>query len=405
MKLDEVRVLRDPIHGYIHIQDSIIWELIDTPQMQRLRRIRQLGNDSVIYHTAEHSRFSHSLGVYEICRRILEEVPGAKETLNPLEQTAVLCAALLHDIGHGPFSHSYEAISHVRHEEISCLLITSRQSEVCQILSKEDSRLPQMVAGILRHQAAKPLMVDLISSQLDCDRMDYLLRDAYETGTSYGSFDLERILRTLRVENGRLCIKRSGVHAVEDYIMARYQMYWQVYLHPDATGYDLLTHSFFERYKTLRKTMCLAPIEPVFDSPFDVERFLYLDDGAIHTGIQMARTCSDPILSDLARRIMDRRLFEWYDAPNKDAIEQLKAATIAKGYDPRYYFLMKTIRLEEFLPYQESESNCIRVLDEGIMKPLSKVSVVVRALLEMKETQKVRVYIPRDVKADNLKNA
>ncbi|UNT93618.1 HD domain-containing protein [Allobaculum sp. Allo2] len=148
--------------------------------------------------------------MYEICRRILNEVPGVTDTLDEFEQTAALCAALLHDLGHGPLSHSYEAISHIHHEAVTCRLITNPEGEVYKILTGENPKLPAMVAAILEHRSGCALLEDLISSQLDCDRMDYLLRDAYETGTSYGRFDLERILRTLRVKDGRLCIKKAA---------------------------------------------------------------------------------------------------------------------------------------------------------------------------------------------------
>ncbi len=402
MKLKETHVMRDPVHGYIHIDEDVIWKLIDTPEMQRLRRIHQLGGDSAVYHTADHSRFSHSMGVYELLRRMIEEVPGVKESLSDLEQKAGLCAALLHDVGHGPFSHSYEAISKIRHEEISRFLIESEKTGIHEVLAAEDERLPHMTASILTHSHELPLLEDMVSSQLDCDRMDYLLRDAHETGTTYGSYDLERILRTLRVRDGKLCVKKSGVHAIEDYIMARYQMYWQVYLHPDAASYDLLVHSFFRRYAKIRENpeKRIELLEPVFDDPFDPAHFLFLDDGAVLAGIHQAVRSDDPILSDLAFRVINRRLFEWVDAKDQQTIEALKKKTEEAGFDPEYYFHLKKIRLEEFLPYEEDPKDGtkpILVLDGNSMQTLSEASVVVRALLEMKETEKTRIYLPKSV--------
>ncbi len=398
MKLEEERVLRDPIHGYIHIDEEVIWKLIDTPEFQRLRRIHQLGGVMMVYHSAEHSRFAHSLGVYEICRRILNEVPGMTSELSGLEQKAGLCAALLHDLGHGPFSHTYEAVSRVSHEEISRRLITHPDSKVFQILYAEDERLPKLVSSILAHESNRVLLEDLISSQLDCDRMDYLLRDSYETGTSYGRFDLERILRTLRVRKGRLCIKKSGVHSVEDYIMGRYQMYWQVYLHPDASGYESLIHAFFKRYAIIRKREPIELLEPVFDEEFAPVRFLRLDDGAVMAGISLAQNSDDQILADLASRIISRRLLRWENEASAKTIEAVRSRSIQAGFDPDYYVHQRHIRLEEYLPYSEENSKPILVLDHDELKPLSACSVVARSLLEMKQTSQIRLYWPKEAK-------
>lgn len=407
MRLKETKVLRDPIHGYVQIQEEVIWKLVDTPEFQRLRRIRQLGGDLEVYHTAEHSRFAHSLGVYEICRRIVHEVPGVKESLSALEQKAVLCAALLHDLGHGPFSHCYEGISKISHEEITQRLILNPAGKVLQVLDAEDPGLPKLVAEILAHQSGCSLAEDLISSQLDCDRMDYLLRDAYCTGTSYGSFDLERVLRTLRVKDGTLCVKRSGMHSVEDYIMARYQMYWQVYLHPDAAGYELLINAFFDRYAALRQDSSnrIELLEPIYEKPFDPKRFYLLDDFSVLSGINQAQFAKDPILADLGGRIINRRLLEW---KNESDLEDSQAAIQAllfqmeqTGLDPKIYFHRQTLRLDEYLPYREEHSIPIRILDQAggkeELKNLSDCSVVAKALLEMKETEITRLYFPKGI--------
>ena len=223
----ELKVMRDPVHGYIHVRYQVIWDLINAPEFQRLRRIHQLGGTFQVYHGAEHSRFSHSVGVYEVARLMLEWVEGL-QTLSEFEQVAVLCAALLHDIGHGPYSHSFESVSLTNHEEFTDRIILE-DTHIHRILKEADPKLPNFVADIIAHRSENKLLTQMISSQLDADRMDYLLRDSYFTGVSYGEFDLYRILRTLRVVDGKLAVKESGIHAVEDYIMARYQMYWQVY--------------------------------------------------------------------------------------------------------------------------------------------------------------------------------
>ena len=244
----EVKVLRDPIHGYIHIDLKVVWDCLNTREFQRLRRIHQLGGDFQVYHTAEHTRFSHSLGVYEIVRRMVREIPDIAESFSEYEKCTAMLAGLLHDIGHGPFSHAFESGSSCRHETFTQRILLE-DSEIHRVLADADPRLPQDIAAIIAYRHPNDLLNQLVSGQLDADRMDYLLRDAYFTGTSYGTFDMERILRTIRVRGRRMAVKESGIHSVEDYIMARYHMYWQVYLHPVARSYETIISMIFRRMK------------------------------------------------------------------------------------------------------------------------------------------------------------
>ena len=212
-RLDEVKVLRDPLFGYIHIDLQVVWDVLNSAWFQRLRRIRQLGGAFVTYHCAEHSRFSHSLGVYEIVRRMVTEVPDLAEALDEKEKVTVMLAGLLHDIGHGPYSHAFEGVTSTSHETFTCRII-EEDTEITHILEKACPGLSKDVADVIRHEAKNPILTQLISSQLDADRFDYLMRDAYFTGTKYGEFDMERILRTLRVHDDRVVVKESGVYAV-----------------------------------------------------------------------------------------------------------------------------------------------------------------------------------------------
>src|SRR5690606_37126653 len=192
-----------------------------------LRRVRQLGTTYLTFHGAEHSRFNHSLGVYEIVRRIVDDVFRERSQWNKEDRLLSLCAALLHDVGHGPFSHSFEKVFHVDHEEFTKQIILG-DTEVNEVLSKVDPDFPKQVAEVIGKTHDNKLVVSLISSQIDADRMDYLLRDAYYTGVNYGNFDIERILRVMRPHEEYAVVKLSGLHAVEDYIMSCYPMYWQV---------------------------------------------------------------------------------------------------------------------------------------------------------------------------------
>ena len=396
-KTDEVKVLRDPIHGYIHIEYQVIWDCLNSKEFQRLHRIHQLGGDFQVYHTAEHSRFAHSLGVYEIARRMVSENRSIAESLNEFEKIQVLCAALLHDIGHGPFSHLFEKISKKAHEQMSIDIILDEHTQVHQSLIKCDTRLPQLIADILEHEHEKELMNQIISSQLDADRMDYLLRDAYETGTSYGNFDLERILRTLRVHQNCLCIKESGMHSVEDYIMARYHMYWQVYLHPDAKSYEILIQKFFKRYEQIRKEEPNSILEPLYKEDFNLDDFFLLDEYRMMVGIQESLASKDEILSDFASRILNRRLFEWIEQPSDEEENEVLEKLAKRHLSRDYYFYESYSKSHAYLPYTEdTENSIIWVLDvKNNMFSLSEKSEIVKALLKMETKAKKRIYFAK----------
>ncbi|WP_438266071.1 HD domain-containing protein, partial [Coprobacillus cateniformis] len=238
IEMNEKRVLRDAIHDYIHVDHLVIWHLINSQEMQRLRRVKQLGGTYQVFQSAEHSRFVHSLGVYQVVRRMLETECLDNE-LNDYDKLCVMCAGLLHDIGHGPFSHSFEGVFKEDHENITVRMILE-DSEVHNILITVHEDLPTDIAAIIQHTHKNQILIQMVSSQLDADRMDYLLRDSYMTGTTYGQFDMSRILRTMRICDGKIVYKESGVQAIENYILARYHMYWQVYYHPTARSYEHL---------------------------------------------------------------------------------------------------------------------------------------------------------------------
>lgn len=410
----EVKVLRDPVHEYIHIYDEVIWNLIDTVEFQRLRRIHQLGGTFQVYHGAEHSRFSHSVGVYEIARRMVEEVKDLKQLLSAKERLAVLCAALLHDLGHGPFSHAFESVTQVHHEQLTGEIILG-QTQVNEVLSRIDKTFPAMVTDIIAHRHQRKLLTQIISSQLDADRMDYLLRDSYYTGVSYGSFDLERILRTLRVVDDRLVIKYSGIHAVEDYIMARYQMYWQVYYHPTSRAFEVMLDKIFEELKIIyqkdptfvsQQTPFLVGI--VDATQFDLIQYLDLDEFTVMHGFkQLSRQTQYPILADLAYRLTHRNLFESldYSASGQTRIKQLlrENGHPIKNYygedDPKQsLYKVKHNNHLSYIPYDELDENAILVLmPQGQIVEISSVSSLVSAMSKAKLKSDKKIFTLREV--------
>lgn len=394
----ETKVLRDPVHGYIHIEYEMIWQLLNSAWFQRLRRIRQLGGAYMVYHCAEHSRFGHSLGVYEVVRRMVREVPDLAQALSEREKLTVMAAGLLHDLGHGPFSHAFESISRTSHEDVTCRIIT-KDPEIRGILNGTSKGLAKDVADVIRHRSVNPLLPQLISSQLDADRMDYLLRDAYFTGTAYGEYDLDRILRTLRVEDDRLVIKESGVYAVENYIMARYHMYWQVYYHPTARAYECLLLALFERLRDLddpENMYVLPQFRPlVKGKKLSIEEYFALDENACSYGFALLRNHPDPIVSDLAARILDRRLFQFEDGDPAN-VRRVRAMLRKQGYDPKYYLQKDEVRQRPYVPYDGQAGSIFVRMKDGSVRELSNASNIVYSLIHGPVRDEKKIFFPED---------
>lgn len=399
-KTNETKVMRDPIHGYIHVDLKIIWDCINAKEMQRLRRIHQLGGDFQVYHTAEHSRFSHSLGVYEIVRRMVSEIESLHEALSEYDKACVMLAGLLHDIGHGPFSHAFEGISKYTHEEYTVKIITE-DSDIHRLLLNCDPNLPHDVASIIQYAHPKDCLNQIVSGQLDADRMDYLLRDAYFTGTSYGNFDLERILRTIRLVDDKIVVKESGIHSVEDYIMARYHMYWQVYLHPVARSYEAILSILFQRLKDVYEEMpsCLKEVtmfHPFLSGTANIHDLHQLDESAALYGFSLLQNCKDDILRDTAYRLLNRRLFEYVVYKDERDIKRIREEVAALGYEPDYYVYHDTVSQEPYSPYTSNQNghNIWVLSDRGEICELSQASDIVRALTRADLKQEQKIYYP-----------
>ncbi|MGI6607767.1 MAG: HD domain-containing protein [Erysipelotrichaceae bacterium] len=397
--LSEEKVFRDPIHGYVRVQDKVIWNCIQTKEFQRLRRVKQLGSTSMVYHTSEHSRFAHSLGVYEITRRMINEVNDINNALTEYEKITVKAAALLHDVGHAPFSHSFESIMQSSHE-LYTLQIIEEKSEVNTVLSEYKDTLPEDVANVIRGTHPNRILCQMVSSQLDADRMDYLLRDSYFSGTKYGEFDLERILRTMRVADDKLTIKASGMHTIEDYIMARYHMYWQVYYHPVSRSYDTLLQKVFMRlFDLYKKDNDIVEILPMFKALLEKrklsnEEMYLLDDATCFYGFNLMSQMDDEILADLAKRILSRNLFKYSTVDRKEEIER---KCQEKGYDLKYYLHQDYQSQNPYRPYT-SKSQCVWVLkDDGSISELSTVSTIVSSLCQNDSYEDEKIFYPKEI--------
>lgn len=408
-QLEEEKVFKDPVHRYIHVRDRLIWDLIGTKEFQRLRRIRQLGTTYLTFHGAEHSRFSHSLGVYEIVRRITEVFRGRPQW-NDGERLLCLTAALLHDVGHGPFSHTFEKVFDIDHEEWTREIILG-ETEINTVLSGVGNDFPKKVADVIAKTYENKLVVSLISSQIDADRMDYLLRDAYYTGVSYGQFDMERVWRVMRPHEDGVVIKQSGMHVVEDYIMSRYQMYWQVYFHPVTRSAEVILSKILQRAKALYRqgyTFGQKPdhILPLFEDKPSLQDYLRLDESIILFYFQVWQNEKDEILQDLCRRFVNRRLFKYVEFTPNTHLEdyfQLKEYFQKTNVDPDYYLVVDSssdLPYDFYRPGEEEERLPIHLLrSNGELRELSRESDIVEAISGKKRTDH-KLYFPEDLLRD-----
>ena len=401
-RLDETKVLKDPVHGYIHIHYEVIWNCLDSKEFQRLRRIRQLGGDFQVYPTAEHSRFSHSLGVYEIVRRMVTEIKSLCVELTEYEKVCVMLAGLLHDVGHGPFSQAFEHVTNHSHEEYTAKIILGN-TELNSILRAVSRKLPEDIVSIIQHTHENDILNQIVSGQLDADRMDYLLRDSYFTATSYGQFDLERILRTMRVRKtseGRkvIVVKHTGIHSVEDYIMARYQMYWQVYYHPVARSYEAVFIQLFNRLKDIFKDNKdyfedMKVLIPFLEkAEVREEEYFRLDENSLLYCCALIQDKADAIAADLAKRLQNRKLFEYVDY-NEENLAQIQNMLRDNGYDEQYYLRIENVEASVYSPYK-GRKILIEKLD-GQIVALEKASTIVESITKGQTKKEGTIFFPR----------
>lgn len=411
-KLREEKVFKDPVHRYVHVRDKVIWDLIGTKEFQRLRRIKQLGTTYLTFHGAEHSRFNHSLGVYEIIRRIADDVFHGRPEWNEEDRLLSLCAALLHDLGHGPFSHSFEKVFDLDHEHYTRAIILG-ETEVNKVLRKVSNDFPIKVAEVIAKTSKNKLVVSLISSQIDADRMDYLQRDAYYTGVSYGHFDMERILRVMQPREDQVVIKQSGMHAVEDYIMSRYQMYWQVYFHPVTRSAEVILTKILHRAKHLHEQGYSFKAHPshfysMFNGEITLEDYIKLDEAIILYYFQMWQEEEDLILRDLCSRFMNRNLYKYAEFDPAKEYKKLAELSILfekAGINPEYYLVVDSssdLPYDFYRPGEEEERLPIHLLmKNGEIHELSRESAIVDAISGKRRTDH-KLYYPADLLQDNM---
>lgn len=394
--------------------------LIDTVEFQRLRRIHQLGLAHFAYQAAEHSRFTHSLGALHLATRILAKL-ALEYNISDEARLAVRCAALLHDIGHGAFSHVIEPILGFHHEQFSIEAVLSPETEVGQILREFSAELPPKVASVIRGDFRPVALAQLVSSQLDVDRMDYLLRDSLMTGAKYGIYDLEWIIKSLKIdeEHDRLFVSARGLYAVEDYLQARYYMFRQVYFHRTLRSAEAILRSLLRRALEVYSTdgrLWVAEnttFEKILQNKkLTLQEHLALDDTDVMFHIKQWQNSEDKILSDLAKRFLNRRLFKAFDLdmPKEECLiflEKARQVVEKAGFDVRYYFIEDKAGDVPYYFYIKSEiepKNLIFVEDgfsRPVIREISEVSAAVRGL--QKGYQIHRICFPSELKEEIAK--
>ena len=389
-KSTRYKIFNDPVHGFISIPKGIILQLIDHPYVQRLRRIRQLGLGYLVFPAAEHSRFSHALGALELGQRVLNNLREKDTTISNQEYEGTLIALLLHDVGHGPLSHTLEhsLLSEFNHEMMSLAIMHE--------LNKQFDGALSTAIEIFTDQHPKKFLHQLVSSQLDLDRLDYLKRDSFFTGVSEGSVGIQRILKTLRVHKNNIVIERKGIYAIENYIISRRLMFMQVYLHKTVLSADSLIRSIFKRVSYLFTQGKLLPSgstqldyflreQPSAKKNISssvIDAYAQLDDYDVYQSIKAWQSSKDSILSDLSDRFLNRNLFRasFYERkPGKSTHQKIQELTRSyldkKGLPSDEQSLQYYIRSE----YSTSEAykyknDSIWILDNEVAIEFSKAA-------------------------------
>jgi HD superfamily phosphohydrolase len=315
-QINKLKILNDPIYGFISIPNPFVYDLIQHPYFQRLRRISQMGLSYLVYPGAHHTRFHHALGCMHIMQKAIEVLRFKGVSISKDEENGLLVAILLHDIGHGPFSHAMEhsIVEDVNHEAISLLFMNKLNDEFGGKLS--------LAIQIFKGDYHRKFMLQLISSQLDMDRMDYLKRDSFYSGVAEGNISSDRLIQMMTVVNDQLVIEEKGIYSVEKFLMARRLMYWQVYFHKTSLVAELILTKVLKRAKELiQKGIVVNCSEPLlyflnnkidldsFDN-YTLEKFANLDDFDIISALKSWINSDDFILSNLSKMIINRDLLK-----------------------------------------------------------------------------------------------
>lgn len=336
------KMINDPVHGFITINDPLIFAIFNHPFFQRLRRVQQMALAQLVYPGAVHTRLHHSLGAYQLMTIAINELKDKGVEITPEEAQAAKAAILMHDIGHGPYSHALEHVllKGVHHEELSLLIMQQINKDPNPLLhGKLD-----LAIQIFTNQYPKTFLHQLISGQLDVDRLDYLSRDSFFTGVSEGVIGYERILKMLNVKDNLLLVEEKGINSVEKFLVSRRLMYWQVYRHKTVIAAENMLVKIIQRAKQLTKakdsSIAIGGILDTFLAneytsldQIDIAAYCQLDDTDIMYAIKLWQTNADPVLSLLCTRLLNRAIYKCHlqaEPINENALANAFNATKAK---------------------------------------------------------------------------
>jgi HD superfamily phosphohydrolase len=423
------KIFRDPLYNYISIdrkRDGWLLDLLDCAEVQRLRRIHQLGVSMLTYPGANHNRLSHSLGVVHLMQVALAYLATIRpEARFEDARQPLLAAALVHDIGHAPFSHVMETCLGVTHEDWSCRIIRAPDTEVHRVLARLDPDLPAKVSALIdgNDRDVPPWQRNLLASELDVDRLDYLRRDSLFTGAGYGQFDWFRILHTFTLldQPGRdveLVWTDKAKFAIEEFIFARFYMYQNVYLHKTTRGFEKMLQALYAHARRLHAAgttlHLIQPLADFWEAPApSIRQYLNLEEFVVLVQVQAWTGHPDKALSDLSRRFLNRRRFVAIDAPadagNLDWQHALEQLAVSHGYLPAAAYVLRddldTSAYMIYVPETESAGqqpvSAIRLQLPDTARPVEISQVLPRLqALTAQPARQVRYYVPRELRSE-----
>jgi len=394
------KIINDPVFGFINIPNNFLYNIIQHPYFQRLSRIKQLGLSSFVYPGAQHTRLQHSLGAMHLMSEAIAQLRLEGHDISLAESEAVQACILLHDIGHGPFSHTLEhsLVSGVNHEEISLWMM--------QMINRENAGKLDMALQIFTNNYPRQFLHQLVSSQLDMDRLDYLSRDSFYSGVSEGIIGAARIIKMLNIHNDQLVVEAKGIYSIEKFLVARRLMYWQVYLHKTSVAAEKMLMNILKRAKELASKnvdLFASPALHYFlynevtkqhftDSEVALQHFAMLDDSDVICAIKVWSEHSDIILSSLCKSFIDRRLFkvETGTKPVDDKKREMQLKQYMNHFnvsaeDATYFMGEETVSTDTYSP---KDDNINILYKDGTVKDIAEASDMLNIAVLTKKVEK-----------------
>ena len=396
----ERKIINDPVFGFINIPKGLLYDIVQHPLLQRLTRIKQVGLSSVVYPGAQHTRFQHSLGAFYLMSEAITQLTSKGNFIFDSEAEAVQAAILLHDIGHGPFSHVLEdtIVQGVSHEEISLMLMERMNKEMNGQLS--------LAIQIFKDEYPKRFLHQLVSGQLDMDRLDYLRRDSFYTGVTEGNIGSARIIKMLDVADDRLVIESKGIYSIENFLTARRLMYWQVYLHKTSVAYERMLISTLLRAKELASQgveLFASPALHFFlyndinhtefhNNPDCLENFIQLDDNDIWTALKVWSNHPDKVLSTLSLGMINRNIFKVENSAEPIGEDRIKELTLQISQQlgitlSEANYFVSTPSIEKKM-YDPADDSIDIIYKDGTIKNIAEASDMLNISLLSKKVKK-----------------